>query len=287
MAKKQAPEYDKSWIDKQWQYEYAPTGSDIWGQSTGPQTTYVTDPVTKQRIPYAEWEAKNKQKQEEYRIFQNFQRGLDAQGNPIAPEYESMLDPATGRLKKEYVYTPQLMDPNTLEGYQALKKRVLTEGPSAWANLMIEKQKVEEQSQREAADRQTRAALATGYSDLAMRGGLRSGARERLAGNSLRDLMLNRQNVLRGGTQNRLGILSTDEQNRMNLLPQFAQGEANLSQWNIGQTNAAEQANIQRAMEEKRLAYQTELDKWKKEMENIASEREAQATERSGGGGGK
>jgi hypothetical protein len=227
-------------------------------------------------------ELKNRLKNLDYE-----RQGLGADGAPVRPDYESWLDPETGMMRKQYQMNPELLDPTKLEGFQALKKRVLTEGPSAWANMMIEKQKLEEAQQKDAAARQVQSSAAQARQQLAMRGGMASGARERLAMGGARDLMLQRQGIASQGQQARMGVMTEDEAQRLKLLPGFAEGEAKFAEYNTGLKNKASEWNIVRALEEKRAKDAQDLAVYQEQIKKWASEREAEATRNSGGGGGK
>ena len=215
----------------------------------------------------------------------NERRGLMPDGSPMRPEYESWLNTETGLMKDQYQMKPGLLDPTSLEGFQELKKRVMTQGPSAYAQMMLEKQKLEEGQQKDMAARQAQSAAAQARSQLAMKGGMSSGARERLAMGGARDLMMQRQNVASQGQLSRAGLLAEDEAQRMKLLPGFAEGEAKIAEGNLGLQNKAQEWNIMRALEEKRAKDAQDLDVYKEQIKKWGSEKEAAATSRGGGGG--
>lgn len=234
-----------------------------------------------------EYDAMLNQKREEIRVAKMAEQGLNPDGSPMRPEYESLLDPTTGLMKDIYKYNPKQLDPTTLEGYQAVKKRVMTEGPSAWATQMLEKQKFEEAQQKDAAARQAMSSAAQARGQLAMRGGMSSGARERLAQGGGRDLLMARQGAASEGIKGRLGINIEDEAQRMKLLPEFANAESKIAESNLALGNKAQEWNILRSLEEKRAKDAQELAVYQEQIKKWGSEREAEATKNSGGGGGK
>lgn len=65
-------------------------------------------------------------------------------------------------------------------------------------------------------------------------GGLGGGARNRMAMQGARDLMMARQGISRGGMLDRLGISQTDEDRRQQLLKQVADTELSGQEKNLG-----------------------------------------------------
>ncbi len=246
----------------------------------------MKNPKTGESLPMDAWKKIQGQKLQEKQVYDNWQKGLDAEGRPISQEFQSFVDPTTGLLKEPYQYQPEKIDLTKLEGFQALKKRVLTEGPSAWAKLMLEKQAQEESMARDQAARQAVASASQARAELAMRGGVTSGARERLAMTGGRGLMEARQAAAQQGILSRASTLTEDERQRMSLLPGFAEGEAKLNEYNVGLGNTAKQYNIQSALREQEAQRAWESKKYEEQMRAWAAEREAQATERAGSGGG-
>lgn len=211
---------------------------------------------------------------------------VDAEGRPVGKQFFSLIDPKTGLLYSQYQVAPKTLDDSKLAGYQAVKQRALSTGPSAWAQLMLEKQKAEELAARDAAARQAATQAAQARGQLAMRGGLRGGARERLAQYSMRDALAARQDVAKQGIGSRFGILTEDESQRMKLLPQFAEQEGKLAEYNLGLTNNAQKYNIEQALKEKAARDEAEMQQYQERMKGWAAEKEAQATASQGGGGG-
>ena len=206
-------------------------------------------------------------------------QGLNSDGTPIRPEYESLLDPETGLLKSQYILKD--VDKSTLEGYNAIKQRALGTQPSAWAQLTLDKAKQDAMQQKDSAARQAMSGQNQAFTDLAARGGLSSGARERVTRSGARDLMSARQGVESQANTNRFNILTEDEKQRMALLPQFADAEGKLAM----NSQNTQKMNIMGALDEKRAKDSQALQVYQEQMKKWASEREAQATESQGGGG--
>jgi hypothetical protein len=94
-----------------------------------------------------------------------------------------------------------------------------------------------------------------------------------------------RQQIAGRGEQQRLGIQTTDETNRQGLLKEFMGAEGKLAAYNNDIGNKSQEFNIQRAIEEKRAKDAFAMDTYKEQMAKWAADRQARATENSGGGG--
>jgi len=210
------------------------------------------------------------------------QRILD-QLRPQDPRqaFENVRDPKTGLLLDQYQL--DAIDPSTLEGLQAIRGRAFAKpGESEWAKLMLEQAGRQVMEQKDAAARQGLSGMQQGLMELASRGGLSSGARERMARSGARDLMAARQGVESAGIQNRFNIFGQDEQRRTDMLGKFAQAEGALAE----NAQKASEFNIRAALEEKQARERMEMDRYSEGMKAWAAEREAQATERSAPKGG-
>lgn len=212
-------------------------------------------------------------------------QGLNPDGSPMRPEYNSLIDPATGLLKKEYTMQVGTLDPSKLEGYQALKGEALRTGPSKWAQLQAQLQNTQRSADMDRAAGQAMSGAATARSGLAMRGGLSSGARERIALGASRNLIDARQGVGRQATVNALNLASTDEQNRLGTLKGFNESEMGLSKYNTDLGNKEKEFNITRALDERARAEADKLEKYKAELSKWGAGQQATATANSGGGG--
>jgi hypothetical protein len=254
-----------------------------WVRSGG----MMTDPETGHVIPSSVYEARERNKEYERHVARLAEQGMNPDGTPMTPEYETWLDPETGMLKDQYKINLDelLLDPSAMAGYSAMQEEATREGPSKWADLAMEKSQVEEAALRDAAMRQAMSAEAQARSGAAMRGGLTGGASGVIGRDIGREMLRQRQETARQGQLGRLGILGEDEKNRLNMLGTFAGLESDVGKFNVGMQAKAQEFDITRALEEKRLAHQSELDAWKQEMANIAAEKQASATEKAGGGG--
>lgn len=104
------------------------------------------------------------------------------------------------------------------DGLEAIRKRALSPGQSQWADLMMQKQGIEEGAAMDAASRSGTAATNKAFSDLAVRGGLSKGARERIATKGNNALAMAKADARRQGMLDRFGIGTTDEAQKLDLL---------------------------------------------------------------------
>lgn len=215
--------------------------------------------------------------------------GMERDGSPFKPEFHSLIDPSTGKLHQQYQANIAGLDPASWEAYQKYRTEGLREAGalSPWAKLQMEKQAAEQAQARDQAARQAMTAQSQAMSQLAMRGGLGGGARTSLAKGLGRDLLTQRQATARQGIMERLGISSEDERSRQQALQSLAGTEADIGKYNKQLEAQQTQFNLQNLLRdvEGRRAY--EMGTYSEQMKKWAAERQAQATERSGGGGGK
>ena len=213
---------------------------------------------------------------EEARVAKLKSEGKNADGSMIMPEYQSLIDPATGLLKKEYQMNVGTIDPAKLEGYQALRTEATRTGPSVWAQLQKKLLNVNRSADMDKATTQASTGAATARGSLAMRGGLSSGARERIAMNAGKNQIEARQGVGRQATINNLNLDTTDEQNRLGTLKSFNDSELGVTKYNTDTQNKGQEFNITRALEEKarkdaaeQLRYTEENKKWVREVSQV------------------
>lgn len=145
--------------------------------------------------------------------------------------------------------TTSVAGPNQ-DALNALKSRAMAQGDSPWAALQKQQNELNRTTQMDQAGASALGASDMARSELAMRGGLESGASERIAENSARDLNANRAGIGRAAQSNALNIGISDDQTKMGLLSQLpgidlANANFNLgqAQFNTGAQNAASQFN--------------------------------------------
>jgi len=90
----------------------------------------------------------------------------------------------------------------------------IKDNSSAWLKLQQDQQRVNEQQLIDDASKQSGSSAAEAQSALAMRGGLSSGARERLAASASSDNLMARQGLTRQGDLARMGLATEAEKMR-------------------------------------------------------------------------
>jgi hypothetical protein len=143
---------------------------------------------------------------------------------------------------------------------------------SPWYKMALQKQGLEQSRLMNQAAQQQAGALAGARSQLAMRGGLRGGAAERLAQSGAENLAtgLQQQRMAGGIERGQLGMQGADLASR-------------LSQFNIGQQSEADKINLQTQLMDLAARENRSLQQYQEIMRAYAGEKTAQA---AGGGGG-
>lgn len=207
-------------------------------------------------------------------------RGLNPDGSPIRPEWESQQG-ADGLLKDPYKIAADLsVDQRGLEKY---RERALGTGDSAWAKLAKEQQGLEEAGLRDKLGQQAGSAQAQARSSLAMRGGLSGGAAERIAKSGARDQMAGAQNLAAQGAMARGNIGLQDEQMRTQMLGNLPGMELQAMQPQLQNKNI-QQWNIDKALNENLQKRAFETNKYNQKMQAWAGQGQAQAIKDSDSG---
>lgn len=104
-----------------------------------------------------------------------------------------------------------------------LSQRALSQGPTQAAQYQMDELNRTGMNQIGQMGAQTQSAAAQGLSNLAMRGGAQSGARERLQSQAAKATGLGQQGIYGNMLAERSNILSQDEQNKQGLLSMLSQ----------------------------------------------------------------
>lgn len=255
-------------------------------QYTNTQNGMRMDP-TQYNVYIQQQNAKIQQEEaEKKRVADLAAQGLNPDGSPIRQAWDSLVDEATGKLKKGYTMEISGLDPTQWEGYQKYKQEALRTGPSQWAKLQQQQNAAATLQNKEAAARQALSGMNQGLSNLAMRGGMSAGARGLASRSAGRDLLMARQQAARAGDTANIQTMTTDEANRMNQLAALSTSEQNIGQYNKTLEGKQAEFNIGNLLNENQgkrayndMTYQEQMKKW-------AADKQAQATAASGGGGG-
>lgn len=204
--------------------------------------------------------------------------GFDSTGQPIRPGFQTLLgvDPATGQYNR-FSLPQELQAPEVVgaAGRIQLKDRALAQGPSKQAQLMLDQQALNESTTLGQLGKQGASELAMAQGNLARTGGLRSGVGALLAGQNMRDQMMQKQQSRRGGMQDRLQIALQDDQMKQSLLQNL-----------VGQDLQSQQYNTGNVLGEKRTKDASDLAKYNAEMQAWAANKQGKAIADSAPRGG-
>jgi hypothetical protein len=190
---------------------------------------------------------------------------------PDRPEFESLLDD-TGMIKEQY----RIQDNLNTQYLDRMRDTALRDPGQASQLRQLQQQQLEQQGAQ--AQAQAQSSAAQQMNQMAMRGGLRSGAQERMAQNAANRGLQARQQMLAQGTQLDLA----DEQNRLKQLGALGQQEMARAQFG----RQGDQFNIEKSLFDVLQKRAADMNAYNEEMRAWASERTAAATP-SGGGGKK
>jgi hypothetical protein len=202
-------------------------------------------------------------------------QAYDQNGRPILKNVESQLG-ADGMIKSQY-QTQNTLDPRAMTAARQEYLRPAGE-MSKWGQMAMSQQQNQGAQQRAGQ-------LAQSQNQLAMQGGLRSGARERLAGQSMVAGQQGQQNALQN-------VQMQDETNRQKWL----QMAPDMEMKNAAYGADIQNQNINRSLSEVNAGRGYDLSRYEQAMKGWAAEKssaEAQAQARSAkessglfGGGG-
>lgn len=175
-------------------------------------------------------------------------------------------------------------------GLVGLRQAALTpSSESPWMKMQLEKQQLEQSGLLGSAAQQAASQGAQARSGLAMRGGLRGGAAERLAGQSANDLALARQGVLQQGALTRAGLGAEAEQQRLSMLSQLPGAELSHAQYltdvdrvNQAKNLASAQQDVQSMLGQQSAKNEFNRFKFGEQMKAKGAGMSAQAMENAG-----
>ena len=124
------------------------------------------------------------------------------------------------------------------QGLKEIRSRATGQGPSAWANLATDRQKLDERTAIEDQAQSSAGNMANAMSQVAMRGGLSGGAALRAAKDGANSSNLEAQKLRRQGMGDRLGIGLADETMKTDLLKSLPQAELARAGFDMDKANA-------------------------------------------------
>lgn len=178
-----------------------------------------------------------------------YSQPLDASGKPILDIFKP-----NGALQDRYVQDPGKYNTGSRE-LNALSDRAMSKGPSPWLNMQLGKNEADTRAMRDIAGRDASNASGMAMSNLAMSGGLDSGARERIATSGGLGRMNALQDVSRQGNMNKFNLGIEDERQKLSILQQLpgqrldrASYMSGIDAGNIGRAYGAHTGQYQEGM---------------------------------------
>ena len=152
----------------------------------------------------------------------------------------------SGRLKDDFrlgnIATPDMDTSRGLLG--GLKDQATAQGPSQSAQGLLAANKANQQAQQEQAQRQSIGSQATQAANLAMKGGLGTGSRERMGSQAATGLMRNQNQINQQGGLNALNIRAQDEARKTALQGSLADKYKGLGQFEFGRNASDKQGGM-------------------------------------------
>jgi hypothetical protein len=171
----------------------------------------------------------------------------------------------------------------------AMKSRAMDPGDSNWLKLQMQQNGVNQRNMTDQGIRQAGSATAQAQSNLAMRGGMSTGARERIAAQGLEGQANAGQNAAMAASNNENALRIQDDQTKTDLLTKIpgldiaSKGfSAGLDQWNQGQKSDTDAFNVTNSMNG--LGMDTDAKKFTygEGMKTYAAGKQAEAIGNSG-----
>jgi hypothetical protein len=252
-----------------------PAFSGNQGKGFQPQEVEIDGKTYTAKTP-AELEQLNTKK----RNVQLKKEGKNPDGSPIRPEWDSMLG-KDNMIDQRYQLNQAVQDAMSDDvGFQKFQDEALRDGPSTFADLMLQRRDLDRQDQLGDISSQYQMGLANSMDQMAAQGGIGSGARERMGANSIRSLLEARQGARRDYRRDRLGILAQDEQNRIGQLQSLTGMEMDRNRMGL----QGREFDITNSLQERDARRQADLDKWTQERQDWAGIKQAEAQKGAGGG---
>lgn len=232
----------------------------------------------------------NQQKQADIKAAQMAKQGLNPDGSPIRPDFQSLRDPNTGLLKEQYQLTDQGPINVDQRAMDELRSQALSAGPSKYAQMAYDKQALEQEDQLNQSRAQSAGAQAQSQAALMMSGGLSSGARERLAASGDRNQMMAAQQVSRQGQLDRANIGLNDANLKNQMLNSTVANDlkmADVANQNRAYSTDIQKANLGNSIQDATNEQLFNMERYKNQMQAWGANKQADATARAGSGGKK
>lgn len=179
------------------------------------------------------------------KAYGNYYSGFTPSGLPILKKTDTFQYEQKNVLPKSMGAINQYFQP-AYQGAQASIKDLAglaqSQGPTSFAQSQLEAQQTAEQLAQSKAQQQAQSQAQAAQSNLAMRGGISSGSRERIASLGIGNTLAAAQNIGAQGQTQRQAILGADAAYKQNLLGQLPSQYAALG--GLGLQGAGQVANV-------------------------------------------
>lgn len=207
--------------------------------------------------------------------------------SPVAtPGYDSTYDPNTENLANmEAGDISQINSGPGNEALGAFSSQAMRNGPSTYANLANDQQDYQNAMAKSSNAATNASGIATGEGNLAMTGGLSSGAAERLQETGNKNLLSMDQGANNTTANNKMQIGMNDEQNRISQLGQVPTMENAANQaatTRATMTGQANQFDINQQVGAAQNQNDFNMNLYKNDMAGYGAQQTAQATQNSG-----
>lgn len=214
-------------------------------------------------------------------------QGLNEDGSPIKKDFDSLIDPATGLLKKTYQLEARPDIAVDQRAIDEIRGRAFEKGDSAWARLALNKQALEEKTALDNSRAQSAGAQAQTLAALMQRGGVSSGSRERMGSRAARDQAMAAQGVYSGGAKARADIGLQDQTQKNDFLkaiPGLDFQNAQVANANRDYQTNVQKTNIGAALADIESKRNFDMGTYQEQMKKWAADQSSQVAQRSGGG---
>jgi hypothetical protein len=205
---------------------------------------------------------------------------LPKYADPTRPGYSPVFDPNTMSLALGAAALTGNIMPDS-RGMNEYRTEALRTGPSAWSRLARNQLAGDEAAQRDKIASSSAGAAADARSQIARRGGLSSGASERLATDAARNQTFANQGLAANILQGQREIATNDESNRVKMLtalPGMELEQIKPQQWSAEQVLNARRGDITNQIGENRSLNDFNMAAWIQQMQQIQSRRNADVT---------
>ncbi len=188
----------------------------------------------------------------------------------ILPTFNSVAD-SNGNLTGSY----EARDQYNTDALNKLRGEYMRDAGtnSSWANLMLQQNQQDKLAGLDSINAQASSGVTDMMSQLASQGGADSGSRERALSTFGRNSMLERQRANRDFSKRGADVLTKDEENRMAGLNTLNSLEAQRGQY----LSSLDQFNVGNRLKEVQNKRQFEMDRYNKDMETWAADKQANA----------